>query len=41
MQAWMLRERAFDKPSEVLPFAHYRAGGRLIDLSLALEATWR
>ncbi len=41
LQWWMLRDRTFDKPSEVLPFAHYRAGGRLIDASLALEATWR
>jgi hypothetical protein len=40
-QLWMLRERTFDKPSEVLPFAHYRAGGRLFDLSAAMEAAWR
>ncbi len=40
-QVWILRERTFDKPSEVLPFAHYRAGGRLVDVSVAMEAAWR
>jgi len=40
-QLWMLRTRTFDKPSDVLPFAHYRAGGHLFDVSVAMEAAWR
>jgi hypothetical protein len=40
-QLWLLQERRFDKPSDALPYAHYRVGGRLIDVAAALEATWR
>lgn len=39
-QAWFMKQRVFDKPSEVLPFAHYRAGGSIFDLSASVEATW-
>jgi hypothetical protein len=39
---WMwLPERKFDKPSEVLPFAHYTASGNIWHLSIALEGAWK
>lgn len=40
-QLLWLRERRFDKPLEVLPFAHYGVGGRVLFTSAALEGTWQ
>lgn len=41
LQVWSLRERSFDKENNALPFAHYRIGGRIVDASIAMEASWR
>jgi hypothetical protein len=40
MMMW-LPERKFDKPSELLPFAHYTVSGQLLHLSFALEGAWK
>jgi len=37
----LLPERAFDKPHELLPFAHYTAGGHIVHTALSLEGAWR
>lgn len=37
----LLPERSFDKPQELLPFAHYTAGGRIVHTALSLEGAWR
>jgi hypothetical protein len=40
-QLLVLQQRAFDKPSELLPFAHYTAGGSVAFSSIALQGAWR
>jgi hypothetical protein len=37
----VLPERSFDKPSEVLPFAHYTASGTIVHASIALQGAWK
>ena len=37
----LLPERAFDKGSEVLPFAHYTTSGRVIHTALSVEGAWK
>jgi hypothetical protein len=37
----VMPERTFNKPSEVLPFAHYTASGTIVHASVAIEGAWK